>query len=371
MFPFLKLPAELRNQIYALALTQPKPIDIGDVRVWRSRCWHSGLWYRQGTYQYVDEKIACSLFWVCKQISREAQSIFHSQNHFQFTIPDILFPNPRTRPIKDAPPIPLLRKTNLVLDDPYIGIYNAFIPTTVRAAGKHNLEVTVGNCPPGREEYYKSVLRTLAEEFPNLTRFGRLIEDIQLDRFYSWYGTLSYRNPSASQFIFYSPNRLNCATSMGVYQKRFQIRNQGKEISMRDQQCHIPDLPCKILSRIVSMISEADGAVGVDFGDPQPLPSLLSTSTYFRRMSIAYYFTRDTFKVKIPLQEYVVRPHHLQALEKWLHVFLPQDNLETALPFPTLRSFSASSGTKSTPEIKSSSPQSISSACLPTFPAIL
>lgn len=75
-FPFLKLPAELRNMIYSLLLAQGT-IKIRSINILRRG---GPLWQERGA-KY--KPICLSLLQVCKHIYQEAQSFFYTRNTFK------------------------------------------------------------------------------------------------------------------------------------------------------------------------------------------------------------------------------------------------------------------------------------------------
>ena len=68
-FPFLRLPAELRNKIYSLVLTTERPILVSTPRRFKA-------------------KSMLALLSVCKQIRDEAREMFYAGNEFIFLARD-------------------------------------------------------------------------------------------------------------------------------------------------------------------------------------------------------------------------------------------------------------------------------------------
>ncbi|KAK5115850.1 hypothetical protein LTR85_009444 [Meristemomyces frigidus] len=85
--PLARLPAELRNEIYELALTQAEAVvDIGQRWEWRAR--------GGGIYQVTSIGEALAITKTCKQIRQESASIFFSTNTFDIKLDtEFLFHN--------------------------------------------------------------------------------------------------------------------------------------------------------------------------------------------------------------------------------------------------------------------------------------
>ena len=96
--PFLRLPAEIRTQIYRLALVHDEPLDLwphtwiepetcGDIElIDRTRLRGNCLKVRhQKSLHYIRKEMATGLLGTCTQVFNEASGLFWSENLFRFS----------------------------------------------------------------------------------------------------------------------------------------------------------------------------------------------------------------------------------------------------------------------------------------------
>jgi hypothetical protein len=82
--PFLKLPAEIREQIYYAALVRPAPIDLWPLKYTKDPSTTRVIRVQEDLL-FVRKEMATGLVTTCKQIFYEASNIFWSNNTFRFS----------------------------------------------------------------------------------------------------------------------------------------------------------------------------------------------------------------------------------------------------------------------------------------------
>ena len=81
---FLNLPAELREQIYYLALVQHNPINLQPIK-YNQDSSNGRIFRFRDDIQFVRQEIATGLLTTCKQVYHKAANIFWSKNFLTFS----------------------------------------------------------------------------------------------------------------------------------------------------------------------------------------------------------------------------------------------------------------------------------------------
>ena len=88
--PLLRLPGEIRTNIYRFALVRDEPLDLWPHK-WtkpneEERPSIAGLKTRyQESLEYIRKQMGTGLLGTCRQVYNEAASLFWSDNHFKFS----------------------------------------------------------------------------------------------------------------------------------------------------------------------------------------------------------------------------------------------------------------------------------------------